>query len=111
MAARAPATLSQSSAATTARGSPRAQTLSCALWALAVVLLAFGWQAANVHCNYSGNWTALFCVGANLGVPPALAFEHIVEFTEDGFDGQYYHTMAHDPLMRRGFTRHLDLPR
>ncbi len=106
-----PAPRQSPDAAAAARGHPRAQTGACALWALAAVLLAFGWQAANVHCNYSGNWTALFCVGAKVGVPPALAFEHIVEFTEDGFDGQYYHTMAHDPLMRRGFARHIVIPR
>lgn len=94
-----------------ATATPRAKTRACALWALAALLLALGWQAATVYCNYSGNWTALFCVGSGVGVPPALAFEHAFEFSADGFDGQFYHLMAHDPLMQRGFSRHIDLPR
>ncbi len=106
-----PAPRQFSTAAAMARGSPRARTRACALWALAAVLLAFGWQAASVHCNSSGNWTALFCVGRTVGVPPELAFEHIVEFTEDGFEGQFYHLIAHDPLLRRGFSRYIPIPR
>lgn len=81
------------------------------LWAAAALLLALGWLVLNVARNYSGNWTGLFCVGARFGAPQALAFEHVFEFPEEGYDGQFYHTVAHDPFLRRGFSRHVDLPR
>ena len=110
-AAASPAVRESLGAAAMARRTLRAQTRACALWALLALLLALGWQASNVYRNYSGNWTALFCAGTLVGVPGALAFEHIFEFPGYGFDGQYYHSMAHDPLMRRGFSRYIDLPR
>ena len=68
------------------------------VYPLAVVLLALLWQTATVNINYSGNWTALFCTGDLRPTPPALASENIYTFTgSNGFDGQYYHYIAHDP--------------
>ena len=79
-----------------AEGKPRGLALS----ALAVALV-LSWQWATVHANYGGNWTALFCTGALRGVPASLASEHIWRFpASNGFDGQLYHYIAHDPLMR-----------
>lgn len=63
--------------------------------------LVVSWQWATVHANYGGNWTALFCTGALRGVPASLASEHIWQFpASNGFDGQLYHYIAHDPLIR-----------
>jgi hypothetical protein len=40
---------------------------------------------------------------------PVFAGTYI--FPDDlGFDGQYYRIIAHDPFLRRGWTRHIDLP-
>ncbi len=75
--------------------------------------LLFLWQLATVRANYGGNWTALYCTGANLlGVPPALDSEHIYLFPHSkGYDGQNYHYVAHDPFLRRGFARYIDSAR
>jgi hypothetical protein len=74
---------------------------------------ALSWQWATVHANYGGNWTALFCAGALRGVPSALASEHIWQFPgSGGFDGQLYHYIAHDPLLRDpGLKAAVDDPR
>ncbi len=64
-----------------------------------VVLLALGWQYATVSVNYDGNWTALFCTAGRRPVPPALAGERVYTFEDsEGFDAQFYHYIAHEPL-------------
>ncbi len=79
--------------------------------ALLAVALVFAWQALTVHLNYGGNWTALFCTGERLRVPPELASEGIYRFpASTGYDGQFYHYMAHDPFLRKGFAEYMDDP-
>lgn len=76
------------------------------------VLLALAWQSFVVRYHYGGNWTAWFCTGGNLVQPPALAAEHIYRFAgTNGYDSQFYHYVAHDPLFRRGLARYIDPPR
>lgn len=71
--------------------------------ALACTLLGLSWQLLTVHYNYGGNVTALFGTGVNLHIPPALEREHIYRFpNSEGYDGQAYHFIAHDPLARHG---------
>jgi len=71
-----------------------------ALGLLAAAVFA-GWQWMTVHANYGGNWTALYCTGARRPQPASLAPEHIWLFPDsDGYDGQMYHYIAHDPSMR-----------
>jgi hypothetical protein len=63
------------------------------------VLLAFCWQFATVTLNYGGNWTALYCTGDHRPVPLALEGEEIYVFPDtSGFDGQFYHYIAHQPI-------------
>ena len=65
-----------------------------------------------MQSNYQGNWTALFSTGAELHQPPELAGEHIYLFpNSQGYDGQMYHYVAHDPFFVRGFDAFLDAPR
>lgn len=79
--------------------------------ALVAVLACLAWQAVTVHFNYGGNWTALFCTGAQLRQPPELARERIYLFANStGYDGQYYHYQAHDPFLQRGFFEYVDSP-
>src|SRR5580658_7483876 len=79
--------------------------------ALLCVILGLGWQLLTVHFNYGGNFTALFCTGAGLPIPPQLASEHIYVFPRSGgYDGQYYHYVAHDPLYRTEIGRALPGP-
>jgi hypothetical protein len=62
----------------------------------ALVLL---WMALTVHYNYGGNWTGLFCTGANQRVPVGQLDEKVHTFPASlGYDGQFYHHIAHDPL-------------
>jgi hypothetical protein len=65
---------------------------------LCCALAGLVWQLATVHFNYGGNVTALFCTGSQFPPPAALAAEHIYTFPNSpGYDGQFYHYIAHDP--------------
>jgi hypothetical protein len=70
------------------------------------------WQFATVHFNYAGNWTALFNTAPGWPRPGFLASETIYTFPAGslGYDGQMYHFIAHDPLMRRGAVTAMDDP-
>ncbi len=79
--------------------------------ALVSVVLVLAWQVFAVCCGYGGNWTSLYCTGAKLTSPPSL-HENIWKFeNSNGYDGQFYHYIAHDPFFQRGFDRYVDAPR
>ena len=79
---------------------------------LVAAALALGWQFLVVRYTFGGNWTAWFCTGGNVEQPKALDFEHLYRFPQsDGYDGQFYHYIAHDPWFQRGFDRYIDAPR
>jgi hypothetical protein len=79
--------------------------------ALLCALLGFGWQLLTVHFNYRGNFTALFCTAPDLPIPPQLSGEHIYVFqTGGGYDGQFYHYVAHDPLYQTEIGRAIPSP-
>lgn len=79
---------------------------------LVCAALVFCWQWLTVHANYQARWNALFCTGAELKQPPELAAEHLYLFDgSQGYDGQMYHYVAHDPFFTRGFDGYLDAPR
>jgi hypothetical protein len=72
-------------------------------------MLGLSWQLLTIHFNYGGNSTALFCTGSGYPPPPALAWERIYVFPHStGYDGQFYHYVAHDPLYRNGIGRAVD---
>lgn len=73
-----------------------------ALLGLAAALGLWCWQFLTVHYNYGGNWTALFRIRAGMPVPQFLKSEKLYIFLDQGYDGQVYHLMAHDPWMRKG---------
>jgi hypothetical protein len=75
-----------------------------AVWlALLAMLAAWTWMFLTVHYNYGGNWTGLFCIRAGMPVPAFLKSEHLYIFpNSEGYDGQVYHLIAHDPWMRKG---------
>jgi hypothetical protein len=84
----------------------------CALAGVGCAALALCWQWLTVHSNYQARWNALFCTGAELHQPPELAGEHIFLFSgSQGYDGQMYHYIAHDPFFSRGFAGYLDASR
>ncbi len=62
------------------------------------VILAICWQYITVSVNYNGNWSALFCTGSYHRLPPQLDSELVYTFENShGFDGQFYHFIAHEP--------------
>lgn len=74
-----------------------------AAFGIAAVALAWFWQFLTVRYNYAGNWTALFCIAPHIPVPDFLRSEHLYIFAgSEGYDGQVYHLIAHDPWLRRG---------
>jgi hypothetical protein len=70
------------------------------------------WQTLTVRYNFAGNWTGLFYTGGTLSVPPQLNRESIYTLEGKlGYDGQYYHYIAHDPFRQKGLEKYLDAPR
>ncbi len=73
---------------------------------------AFAWQFLTVRYNRQGNWTAMFCTGSQARIPPALSGENIYVYQGiGGYDGQFYHYIAHDPAARQGMANYIDAPR
>lgn len=86
--------------------SPMFRPRTCA--AAAVVMAAL-WQWATVTANYQRNWTALYCTGSLQSHPPLIAAEHVYLFADStGYDGQFYHLIAHDPFLRSNLKAYID---
>ncbi len=91
-----------------AQRSGRRQALA---WAAAGVLFAFAAQAALVHERYEGRWSGLFYTGTGVAPPAALDGENPPRAPDAvGFDGQFYHFIAHDPLLRTDAKQFVDNP-
>ncbi len=71
-------------------------------------LIAAAWLAVNIVGAYHGDWSGLFYTGADVTLPSDLEAHTRRVDDPTGYDGQFYHLLAHDPLMRRGFTDHID---
>lgn len=92
-----------------ARAAARTRPL---LVGLIAVLAVFAWQAAYIGLAHDGNWTALFLTGSTFGVPAALVDEGIYEVPGGaGYDGQFYHVIAHDLRLGPESREFLDSPR
>jgi len=70
-------------------------------------------MALTVHFNYHDNWTALFCIGERMPAPPQLdKSERLYKFHNSfGYDGQFYHELAHDPTFIHRTAQYIDAPR
>jgi hypothetical protein len=88
---------------------PLARRRACASVAFLAVLLVFVWTAARIHYAFGGNRTAVFCTGSLFRVPPDLD-AGTYRFRGDGYDGQFYRYLAHDPFLRKGYSRYVDAP-
>ena len=78
-----------------------------AVLSTAVVLASVG---LTIHYNRAGQWSALYCHGTQQRMPSLILGEQPYRFEGFGFDGQYYHLIAHDPFFRRGFEQYVDDP-
>lgn len=84
----------------------------CLALGLLCATLALGWQVFTVRYNYGGNWTGLFCAGERQKLPSELLGEALYAFSDSyGYDGQFYHYIAHDPLGRTQLPHYVDAPR
>jgi len=80
-----------------------------ALIAAVAVLAGAAWLVLNIAFQYGGNPTGPFYTGAKTPLPPALGAGHTYRVNDDvGYDAQFYHLIAHDPLNRRGFLSFVD---
>jgi hypothetical protein len=76
------------------------------------MLGAASWEVLNIAFLYAGNPRGLFYTGSKTLLPAALAGGHTYRVSDQvGYDGQFYHLIAHDPLNRRGFISYVDNPR
>ncbi len=75
------------------------------------VLAVCAWQTLVVRYHYGGNWTGLYMTGDRYPPPPLLLETIRTLPNSDGYDGQWYHYVAHDPWFLRGFARFIDAPR
>jgi hypothetical protein len=74
--------------------------------------ICLGWLYLNTHYLRHDNWTSVFYTGARMPMPVELANENIYLYPGVvGYDAQFYHLIAHDPLFRKGFARFIDDPR
>jgi len=90
----------------------RRSARACLCYAALCSGLLLSWQYLTVRYNYNDDWTALFHTGSALAVPAALTIENIYTFADSrGYDGQFYHLIAHDPWLRAGFSASVDNPR
>jgi hypothetical protein len=78
---------------------------------LAALAVAGLWlfQFLTVHYNYGDNWTGLFCIAPHMPVPDFLRSERLYIFPDsEGYDGQIFHLIAHDPWMTRSSAAAID---
>lgn len=79
---------------------------------LSAALIAFVVEWSIVVATFAGDWTGLFHTGSLSRIDTALVGERLaVSPGGHGYDGQYYHLIAHDPFMKRGLEKQCDAPR
>ncbi|MGE5648026.1 MAG: hypothetical protein ACM336_19795 [Acidobacteriota bacterium] len=75
-------------------------------------LLVTMWYALAANFLYGGNWTGLYCNGAETAFPQDIVREGLFQGpSKGGYDGQFYHLIAHDPLLQTDYSRYMFLPR
>ena len=71
------------------------------------------WWALAVHFVYGGAWNGLYCTGAGIRMPAWLESREPVYRVAGpvGYDGQWFHMLAHRPLAFREYSHYMDAPR
>ena len=78
---------------------------------MAAAAYAAVWLFADVQLSYAGHLTGLFYTGSTAALPPGPIADHTYRVQDPrGYDGAFYHLIAHDPLNRRGFLAYVDTP-
>lgn len=80
--------------------------------AAAAAVIALGAEWSIARSSFEGNWTGLFHTGRHYAIQGALPGERIaLSPGNEGYDGQFYHAMAHDPFLKKGLADRFDAPR
>lgn len=81
--------------------------------ALLAVLATAAWWTLAVRFAYDGRWNALYCTGSRIQMPEWLeSREPLYRVTGPvGYDGQWFHLLAHRPLQFRESASYMDAPR
>lgn len=79
-----------------------------ARWALAAVALCALWLCLDVAVLGRGDPSVLFLHGRRLSLPPELAESSRI--VVEGYDGQFYRILAHDPWFEKGYAKYVDAP-
>jgi hypothetical protein len=71
------------------------------------------WWALAVEFAYQGKWNALYCTGSGVHLPEWLEGREQVYrvIGPVGYDGQWFHVLAHRPLEFREHARYFDAAR
>lgn len=80
-----------------------------AVW-ISVPLFAALWLAFLIGVRYSGHASGVFYTGRDATVPAAIDAHTFRVPDKVGYDGQFYHMIAHDPWNQRGFVLQTDNP-
>lgn len=83
-------------------------------WHVAILctLLAFAWQWFIVAGVFQGRWSALFYAGDRFPQSQAVKNESSFVIADGyGYDGQFYHEIAHDPFDLHGTDRVVEAAR
>ncbi|HET8548674.1 MAG TPA: hypothetical protein VFL57_11745 [Bryobacteraceae bacterium] len=83
---------------------PARSLLIAALATLAVL----AWQLAVVAFVYRGNVAGLFFTGDRFPPPPELRPTTPIIHGTQGYDGQFYRYIAHDPLFTKDYAAYID---
>ncbi len=88
----------------------RIRTWHVAAVSMTAILL---WWTAVVHWAYDGFWNALYCNGSAARFPAWLEEREPLYRVPSpaGYDGQWYHLLAHRPLEYRQSAAYMDWPR
>ncbi len=74
-------------------------------------LCAFLWMGLYVEGVFGGHWGGLFLTGSVFALSPEVKAEDTPVVTGAGYDAQFYHAIAHDPLNLEQTDRFIDTAR
>lgn len=88
----------------------RARPWQITLASMAAILV---WWMLAVRLAYGGHWNALYCTGSAIRMPGWIESRETVYRVAGpvGYDGQWFHILAHNPLRPRECAPYLDAPR
>ncbi len=89
----------------------QSKTLQRSVPAVLVVILLFYSALIFLYAGrFHGNFSGFACIGDRFPAPGIVTEEVYVLPRSRGYDGQFFFFAAHDPFLRRGVWRYMDVP-